>query len=124
MFVATNTDETCPGPKAGVIIPDAGPLVAAVQVAASREPLVVGKPCTPAFDYICRRWKINPQRTMMIGDRTNTDVKFGRDHGLKTLLVLSGCHQVDDIVQNQLDERDDMVPDFYAKNLGSLVPQN
>ncbi|KAI6170375.1 hypothetical protein M3Y97_01160800 [Aphelenchoides bicaudatus] len=124
MFVATNEDETCPGPKPGVIIPDAGPLVAAVRCASSREPLVVGKPNSPAFDYICRRWKIDAQRTMMIGDRTNTDVKFGRDHGLKTLLVLSGCHQVDDIVQNQLDERDDMVPDFYAKNLGSLVPQN
>jgi ribonucleotide monophosphatase NagD (HAD superfamily) len=61
---------------------------------------------------------------MMIGDRTNTDVKFGRDHGLKTMLVLSGCHQVDDVVENQLQERSDMVPDYVAKNLGSLVPTN
>lgn len=44
MFIATNDDETCPGPKKGVVIPDAGPLVAAVKCAASREPLVVGKP--------------------------------------------------------------------------------
>jgi len=124
MFIATNEDETCPGPKKNVVIPDAGPLVAAVKNASCREPLVVGKPNSPAFDYICRRWNINPQRTMMIGDRTNTDVKFGRDHGLKTMLVLSGCHQVDDIVDNQLNERDDMVPDYYAKNLGSLLPQN
>lgn len=61
---------------------------------------------------------------MMVGDRTNTDVKFGRDHGLKTMLVLSGCHQVDDIVENQLKGDESMVPDMYAKNLGSLVPQN
>jgi phosphoglycolate phosphatase len=124
LFVATNEDETCPGPKKGIIIPDAGPIVAAVQTASNRTPLTVGKPQTPAFDYICRRWKINPSRTMMIGDRTNTDVKFGRDHGLKTMLVLSGCHQVDDIVENQLNERFDMVPNYYAKNLGSLYSSN
>jgi phosphoglycolate phosphatase len=122
MFVATNEDETCPGPKPNVCIPDAGPLVAAVKTASGREPLVVGKPNTASFNYICKRWQIDPSKTMMIGDRTNTDVKFGKDHGLRTMLVLSGCHQIDDIVQNQMDERDDMVPEYYAANLGSLLP--
>uniref|UniRef100_A0A1I8AGJ5 Phosphoglycolate phosphatase n=1 Tax=Steinernema glaseri TaxID=37863 RepID=A0A1I8AGJ5_9BILA len=122
LYVATNEDETCPGPDPNTVIPDAGPIVAAVKVASGREPVVVGKPNTPAFEYICRRWSINPQRTMMIGDRTNTDVKFGKDHGLKTCLVLSGCHQVDDIAENEENERHDMVPDYYAENLGSLVP--
>uniref|UniRef100_A0A7E4UWN1 Phosphoglycolate phosphatase n=1 Tax=Panagrellus redivivus TaxID=6233 RepID=A0A7E4UWN1_PANRE len=122
IFIATNTDETCPGPDPDTVIPDAGPIVAAVQCACGREPIVVGKPHTPAFDYICHRWNINPDRTMMIGDRTNTDVKFGRDHGLRTMLVLSGCHQVEDIVDNQVNERWDMVPEFYADCLGALVP--
>uniref|UniRef100_A0A914YVN5 Phosphoglycolate phosphatase n=1 Tax=Panagrolaimus superbus TaxID=310955 RepID=A0A914YVN5_9BILA len=111
------------GPNPNVIIPDAGPILAAVQTAANREALVVGKPNTPAYDYICRRWKINPSRTIMIGDRTNTDVKFGRDHGLRTMLVLSGCHQVEDILENQINEREDMIPDFYADCLGVLIPQ-
>lgn len=105
-----------------MIIPDAGPLVAAVRTASRRNPLVVGKPNTPSFEYICRRWKIDPKRTVMIGDRTNTDVKFGKDHGLRTILVLSGCHNVDDIVANDLNERSDMVPDYYAVCLGALVP--
>uniref|UniRef100_A0AC34F7Y1 Phosphoglycolate phosphatase n=1 Tax=Panagrolaimus sp. ES5 TaxID=591445 RepID=A0AC34F7Y1_9BILA len=123
LFIATNADETCPGPNPNVIIPDAGPILAAVQTAANREALVVGKPNTPAYDYICRRWKINPSKTIMIGDRTNTDVKFGRDHGLRTMLVLSGCHQVEDILENQINEREDMIPDFYADCLGALIPQ-
>jgi len=122
LFIATNNDETCPGPNPNTIIPDAGPLVAAVKTAAGREPMIVGKPNTPAFEYICRRWEIDPERTIMIGDRTNTDVKFGRDHGLRTMLVLSGCHQVEDIIENQLNERDDMVPDYYAECLGALLP--
>lgn len=47
----------------------AGPLVAAVRVASGRDPITVGKPNSPAFEYICRRWKIDPARTMMVGDR-------------------------------------------------------
>jgi phosphoglycolate phosphatase len=121
LFLGTNEDETCPGPNDRVVIPDAGPLLAAVKVASGREPTVVGKPNSPAFDYIRRRWSIDPRRTMMIGDRTNTDVKFGKDHGMRTMLVLSGCHQVEDVVENQLKNRHDMVPDLYALNLGSLV---
>lgn len=52
--------------------------------------------------------------------RTNTDVQFGRDHGLKTLLVLSGCHQLEDIMENHVQGRDNMVPDYFAESLGSL----
>uniref|UniRef100_A0A1I7T7Z9 Phosphoglycolate phosphatase n=1 Tax=Caenorhabditis tropicalis TaxID=1561998 RepID=A0A1I7T7Z9_9PELO len=122
-IVVKETDETCPGPNPEVVIPDAGPIVAAIKCASGRDPLTVGKPCTPAFNYIKRKWNINPSRTMMIGDRTNTDVKFGRDHGMKTLLVLSGCHQIEDIIENQMNERDDMVPDYVAPCLGALVPE-
>ena len=28
----------------------------------------------------------------MVGDRTNTDIAFGRSVGMRTSLVLSGCH--------------------------------
>lgn len=121
LFLATNEDETCPGSKPHIVIPDAGPLVAAVRCASGREPTVMGKPYTPAYDYIKRQWNIDPERTMIIGDRTNTDVKFGRDHGLKTMLVLSGCHQLDNIMANRLNERFDMVPSYYATSLGALV---
>ncbi|GMS78967.1 hypothetical protein PENTCL1PPCAC_1142, partial [Pristionchus entomophagus] len=120
LFVATNEDETCPGPNPNIITPDAGPLVAAVRCASGRDPITVGKPNSPAFEYICRRWKIDPARTMMVGDRTNTDVQFGRDHGLKTLLVLSGCHNLEDVMDNQSAGKDNMVPDFFADSLGAL----
>ncbi|KAI6192440.1 Phosphoglycolate/pyridoxal phosphate phosphatase family protein [Aphelenchoides fujianensis] len=109
---------------ANLIVPDAGPILAACSSASGREPLIVGKPNTPAFDYICRRWSIDPKRTLMVGDRTDTDIKFGREHGLSTLLVLSGCHQMEDVVENQMSGQNDKVPHFYATNLGSLVPSN
>ncbi|CAJ0588066.1 unnamed protein product [Cylicocyclus nassatus] len=121
LFLATNEDETCPGPNPSIVIPDAGPIVAAVRCASGRQPITVGKPYTPAFDYIQKRWNIDSRRTMMIGDRTNTDVKFGRDHGMRTLLVLSGCHQLEDVMHNRENDQFDMVPDYYATSLGGFV---
>ncbi|KAI6228950.1 Phosphoglycolate/pyridoxal phosphate phosphatase family protein [Aphelenchoides fujianensis] len=123
-FIGTNPDDRCPAPDKNLIVPDAGPILAACSSASGREPLIVGKPNTPAFDYICRRWSIDPTRTLMVGDRTDTDIKFGREHGLSTLLVLSGCHQMEDVVENQMSGQNDKVPHFYATNLGSLVPSN
>jgi len=121
LFIATNEDETVPGPNPDLVIPDAGPLVAAIRCASGRQPIVVGKPHRPAFDFLYRKWRLNPARTLMIGDRTNTDVKFGRDHGMKTLMVLSGCHTVQDITIARDSGKDDQVPDFYCSSLGTLL---
>ncbi|CAJ0586047.1 unnamed protein product, partial [Mesorhabditis spiculigera] len=124
LFVATNEDETCPCPDPKLVVPDAGPIVAAVRCASGREPITVGKPNTASFNYICRRWKIDPSRTVMVGDRLNTDIVFGKKHGLKTLLVLSGCHQLEDVrqvVEGQSGSSE--VPDLFATSLGACLPR-
>ncbi|VDM37373.1 unnamed protein product [Toxocara canis] len=121
LFLGTNEDETSPGPHPKTVIPDAGPILAAVKTAAGREPIVVGKPHSAAFEFICARWDVRPQRTMMIGDRMNTDIIFGRRHGIRTTLVLSGVHSLEDVRRNQKDGHVDMMPDYYTPCLGSLI---
>ncbi|CAJ0572510.1 unnamed protein product, partial [Mesorhabditis spiculigera] len=121
-FVAANLDETTPGPT-DLIIPDAGPLVEAVSRASGRPPNVVcGKPSTQAFDFLLRNYALKPRHTIMIGDRLNTDIAFGRSHDLYTLHVLSGIHQFHDIEVAARSREKNWMPHWVADDLGSLVP--
>ena len=39
-------------------------------------------------DIIIKSKNLRPERTMMVGDRLDTDILFGKNGGLKTLLVM------------------------------------
>lgn len=121
LFLGTNEDETSPGPYEKTVIPDTGPILAAVKLASGREPLVIGKPHATAFEYISKRWKLSPERTFMVGDRLNTDIWFGKRNGLKTLLVFTGCHIMADVTLFRESGKVNMLPDYFATSLGSLI---
>ena len=67
-----------------------GSMVGAIKGCTGQEPIVVGKPSPLMVDYIVAKYKIQPSRIMMVGDRLDTDVLFGTDNGLQTVLTLSG----------------------------------
>ena len=63
----------------------------------------------------------------MIGDNLDTDIPFGRNCGLKTLLVLTGISTLEEARRFQASnsfEDQKKVPDFYLpsiKQLGELI---
>lgn len=68
---------------------------------------------------------IVPERTLMIGDRCNTDVLLGTKCGFQTLLVGTGVHHLHDVHKWQISknaEEKKCIPDVYLPKLGDLMP--
>jgi len=124
-FVATNTDEQFPMKGTDLVIPGTGSMVAAVSTAAGRKPVVLGKPSKFMFDIVKERHPgILAERTLMIGDRANTDILLGKNCGLQTLLVGSGVHSLAETrawEQSQDLEERRQVADYYVDKLGDLL---
>lgn len=88
-FIATNEDATFPI-EGGALLPGGGCMVAAIRTATSVEPFVVGKPHVYAYDKILELTNTPANRSVMIGDRLDTDILVGNRAGVLTVLVLTG----------------------------------
>jgi HAD superfamily hydrolase (TIGR01450 family) len=108
-FLATNTDATYP--TADGLLPGGGAVVAAVEVAAGRRPVVAGKPCQPAADFV--RGRLGPTG-IMVGDRPGTDGVFAGVLGYRFGLVLTG-------VTTRSELPVDPAPQVVAPDLEALV---
>ncbi len=92
VWVATNTDATLPTHRGTA--PGNGTLVAAVERAVGREPVVVGKPHAPLY-VLCAERLARPARTVLaVGDRLNTDIAGATEAGMDSVLVLTGVDSV------------------------------
>jgi len=95
VFVGTNADATFPAPDG--LWPGAGSILAALEKAAGREALVVGKPNPYMMEMALSRAGSRADATLMIGDRLETDVLGGWRAGLDTCLVLTGVAGREDV---------------------------
>lgn len=123
LFIGTNTDERFP--MAAGVIPGTGSMVRSIETCAGRAPNVMGKP----NPYICEALMLDhaivPERTLMIGDRCNTDILLGTNCGFQTLLVGTGIHGLGDVAEwrtNSSTSDKDLIPDVFLPRLGDLLP--
>ncbi|EZA62560.1 hypothetical protein DMN91_006097 [Ooceraea biroi] len=122
-FIGTNTDERFPVSN-HVVIPGTGSLVTAIESCSERKAVIMGKPEEYMVKMLTTRSTFDPQRTLMIGDRCNTDILFGTRCGCITLLVLTGVNNLSDIEKwkkSKRKEEQDLVPDYYIHALGDLL---
>ena len=70
---------------------------------------------------------MQPSRCLVVGDNLHTDILFGSNCGLKTLLVLTGISSLAEARRYQASNSvhdQKLVPDFYLpsiKELGQLI---
>jgi 4-nitrophenyl phosphatase len=116
LLLATNSDPTLP--HSGGLFPGAGSLGISVVSSTGQKPLVLGKPGQAMMDAIEGKFKLDRSRTCMVGDRLDTDIKFGLQGGLGgTLLVLTGVTTKDQMMA----AGEDMSPSVYVDRLGDLM---
>ena len=115
VFLATNTDSTLP--LSHNFFPGAGSLMAPLVTMTGRQPLALGKPSQAMMEAVEGKFRLDRSRTCMVGDRLDTDIRFGLEGKLGgTLAVLTGVNKREDW------EGDDAaaVPAYYVDGLADL----
>jgi phosphoglycolate/pyridoxal phosphate phosphatase family enzyme len=112
LFVATNTDATLP--YGGVFLPGTGCIVNSLATSVGRKPIVCGKPEPILFLHLRDVFGIDLKRSIMIGDRLDTDIKMGMDASVMTALVMTGVTQC-------IDLEHDIQPTYVLSSLSVLL---
>jgi 4-nitrophenyl phosphatase len=97
-LIGTNTDSTYPTPAG--LLPGGGSILAAIATASGVEPVIAGKPHSPLATLVASMVSdgdgaFDPTRTLMVGDRPETDGRFAALLGCRFALVRSGVTEVD-----------------------------
>ena len=114
-YLATHPDYNCPTEDG--FIPDAGAIHAFIHASAFRYPdRVIGKPNEDIIDYLTNRVNRERRKIAMVGDRLYTDIAAGRNHGLKSVLVLSGEASLEDA------ESSEVKPHLIFSSVREMIP--
>ncbi|PWH19473.1 MAG: haloacid dehalogenase [Anaerolineae bacterium] len=87
-FIATNGDRTFPTPQG--LVPGVGAILALLETASEKKPIIVGKPDPLMYQIALDRMQVSPSECLVVGDRLETDILGGQQLGCQTALVLSG----------------------------------
>jgi len=71
----------------------AGPFVTALEYAAGKKAVLMGKPSRAFFDLALTDMGLQPDQTVMIGDDIQTDIGGAQDAGMRGVLVRTGKYR-------------------------------
>lgn len=113
LFFATNSDRTLPTPLG--LEPGAGSVLAAIEAATDVSPIVIGKPQPNIYQLAMKRLETAPAKTLVVGDRLETDIVGAQKLGCRTCLVLSGA------TNSEQASKWKPAPDIIADDLQGLL---
>ncbi|ESN92361.1 hypothetical protein HELRODRAFT_115984 [Helobdella robusta] len=122
IFVATNSDSSYPV-GVDILLPGAGSCVKMLETAVGRNvDVTCGKPNVTMLKAVQDEFEIESDKTLMVGDRLDTDIEFASHCSLRSLLVLTGCANSGDVTRIQNgDVPDTSVPNYYTESLADLA---
>lgn len=94
-----------------------GCMVGAIKGCTGREPILVGKPSPLMIDYIESTFGVSRSEICMVGDRLDTDILFGKNNGLSSILTLSGVTSMDKL----RDPKNTIEPDFVVDTIADFL---
>ena len=113
--MASNSDLTFP--IGNTVFPGTGSILQALAApckSINRVPTVLGKPHESMLQCILEKGHFDKQKTIMVGDRLDTDIAFGKHGGISTLLVLTGVTKRAHLPNSEIK------PDFITTSFGDL----
>jgi phosphoglycolate/pyridoxal phosphate phosphatase family enzyme len=117
LFIATNRDNFDVVGTDNRHIAGNGCTVVALEYSSRRTATNVGKSSQTLFELI-RKDHLDsmnvPSRCLFVGDRLDTDIRFGYDNGMKSLLVMTGVTNAEQIVNLGDGTEEEPLPDFIA----------
>ena len=114
-YIATHPDVRCPIEN-GEFIPDCGAMTELVRTATGIGPLdILGKPYHYMIDLLLERTGLKREEIAMVGDRLSTDIAFGLNNNILSVLVLTGEATLDDV------ERGRIKPDIILDHAANLL---
>ena len=112
-FFAANIDDTCPVDDGEVL--DAGSTISALEKRTHRKlELHFGKPSEFMFEEIKNNLKSDLSKTLLIGDRLETDIALGAIFGIDTALVSTG-------VKHFRNNSNGYSPTYHINSIADLI---
>lgn len=112
-FIGTNPDATYPSPEG--LIPGAGTVIGAIEIASGRKATIIGKPEPLLYQMALRRLRLKPEETIGIGDRLETDILGAQAAGIHSAFVLTGASTLEQAQQMATP------PEIIAESLSELI---
>jgi len=120
LLIATNEDAYDLVGSDARHLPGNGSLVKAIECCSQRNAINVGKPSKILADLLSEEHGLDPARTLFVGDRLDTDIKFGKDGGMQSALVLTGCTTSATLVDLDSGTDDEPFPHIIFPHMGMM----
>ena len=114
-YVATHPDVRCPI-EGGEFIPDTGAMLEMIKTATGKQPLMIaGKPYEYMVDVVLDKTGYKKEEIAMVGDRLATDIAFGLNNDILSIMVLTGEATMEDV------EKGDIKPDIILNHAKEIL---